>query len=71
MTTSSAIQQAKEYFQAGAKILKGITAEADLQSFESIELIMREYVLDIVGPAMGEIFFPRKKSQKLTENKEQ
>lgn len=58
--TPQEIQQAKDYFQAGAKLLKANTAEADLECFESIELIMREYMLELVGPAMGEIFFPER-----------
>ena len=56
--TPHEIQQAKDYFQAGAKLLKANTAEADLECFESIELIMRKYMLELVSPAMGEIFFP-------------
>lgn len=68
--TSPEIQQAKEYFQEGAKILKARAKKEDLQSFESIELILREYMLDIVGPAMGEVFFSQK-NPKLTKKKEQ
>lgn len=67
--TPQEIQQAKNYFQAGAKLLKANTAEADLDCFESTELILREYMLEIVGPAMGEIFFPRR-NPKLTEKNE-
>jgi len=67
--TPHEIQQAKDYFQAGAKLLKANTAEADLECFESIELIMRKYMLELVSPAMGEIFFPRQ-NPKLTEKNE-
>lgn len=67
--TPHEIQQAKDYFQAGAKLLKANTAEADLECFESIELIMRKYMLELVGPAMGEIFFPRQ-NPKLKEKNE-
>lgn len=67
--TLQEIQQAKDYFQAGAKLLKANTAEADLECFESTELILREYMLDIVGPAIGEIFFLRQ-NPKLTEKNE-
>lgn len=66
--TPHEIQQAKDYFQAGAKLLKANTAEADLECFESIELIMRKYMLELVGPTMGEIFFPGRTQRAYPEN---
>jgi hypothetical protein len=63
---SSEEQELIYYLQSAAKILKAQLPEADLQDFESIELMARKHMLETVGPVMGEIFFPRQ-SQKPTK----
>lgn len=58
--TPEEARQVQFHLRSAAKILKANTPEAELQDFESIELAARQHLLDTVGPAMADIFFPRR-----------
>lgn len=66
---SSETEQLVYHLHSAAKILKANTPEANLQDFESIELMARKHMIETVGPLVGEIFFPEQ-SQKPTEKKD-
>jgi hypothetical protein len=61
-------RQVQYHLQSAAKLLKANTPEADLQDFESIELAARKQMLETVGPAIGEIFFPQESQKQAGKN---
>jgi hypothetical protein len=61
-------RQVQYHLQSAAKLLKANTPEADLQDFESIELAARKHMLETVGPAIGEIFFPQESQKQAGKN---
>jgi hypothetical protein len=42
-----------------ARILYKSTEEENLEDFEKIEIVLREQLLETVGPTIGEFFFLR------------
>ncbi|HEY9300213.1 MAG TPA: hypothetical protein VIQ31_28390, partial [Phormidium sp.] len=50
-------QNIKIYLQAIAEVLYKNTSPDNLKSFESIELIVREYLVEIVAPEISSFFF--------------
>jgi hypothetical protein len=40
-----------------ARILYKSTEEENLENFEKIEIVLREQLLETVGPTIGEFFF--------------
>ena len=49
-------QNIKIYLQAIAEVLYKNTSPDNLKSFESIELIVREYLVEIVAPEISSFF---------------
>jgi hypothetical protein len=49
-------QKLKHHLIEAARILREETPEASLQDFESIELALREHMLNTVGPTIGDFF---------------
>ncbi|GBE76755.1 hypothetical protein myaer87_39820 [Microcystis aeruginosa NIES-87] len=49
-------QKLDDHFAAIAEILVRNTQKEDLESFESIELAVREQMLTVVTPAIGRFF---------------
>ena len=58
--TPEEARQVQFHLCSAAKILKANTSEDELQDFESIELAARQHLLDTVGPAMADVFLPRR-----------
>ena len=51
-----------------AEILYKNTPDEELESFESIELSVREHLLETVAPTVGEFFFIQQQEQVQEEN---
>jgi hypothetical protein len=49
-----------QYLTESARILYKYTEPEKQQDFESIEVEVRTQMLEIVGPTIGEFFFPKK-----------
>jgi len=60
----------KYHLKEVAKILKKETPESELQDFESIELAARKYMVETVGPEIGEFFFQQAKKKARQANDE-
>ncbi len=52
--------QLDKYLTEAARILRKYTEPEKLNSFENIELEVRNQVLEIVSPKIGEFFYPPK-----------
>ncbi len=50
-----------------AKILYNNTAPEELKTFETIELSVREHLLNTVAPQIGDFFYVRQEEQKQEE----
>lgn len=49
-------QKLKHHLTEAARILREDTPEASLQDFESIELALRDHMVNTVGPTIGDFF---------------
>lgn len=56
------------YVRSAAKLLKADTPKEQLQDFESIELVARQYLLETVGPLIGEVFFAQESQKTAVRN---
>ena len=55
--TSSDQQQLKAHLKAAAKIIYRNKAPTELKSFETIKKLVRQKMLEEVGPELGSFFF--------------
>ena len=61
----------KDHLKAAAAILLNNTPKEDLQSFNSIELAVREHLLKEVAPEIGNFFKQQQRNRKEQEDSNQ
>lgn len=61
----------KDHLKAAAAILLNNTPKEELQSFNSIELAVREHLLKEVAPEIGNFFKPQQQHRKEQEDSDQ
>ena len=61
----------KDHLKAAAAILLNNTPKEELQSFNSIELVVREHLLKEVAPEIGNFFKQQQRNRKEQEDSNQ
>lgn len=61
----------KDHLKAAAAILLNNTPKEELQSFNSIELAVREHLLQEVAPEIGNFFKQQQRNRKEQEDSDQ
>ena len=57
------LEQIKYHFSEGARLLVKNTSPEKLKDFDSIEMIVREYLLEIIAPLIASFFLPSQLKQ--------